>query len=229
MMSSFDPQGEAETRQFVADPLAGAGLVFRPASLASETDEARPDLAEVAATAFEMGRAKGRAELPWQEAEALREVTEVLGLAAGELAELRAGYLLQHRRAILDLALAVAGRILRREVENDVDSLSSALESALAALDSPGPAVLELAAQDLEVVEQGLAPRLQALAADAGLCVEASAELSRGDLRLRADSTEVDARVVEVLRRLREELEDTVRVDEVSTVVEPGPDQEGAS
>lgn len=207
-MRSFEASPAARAR-FVADRTPAGAEAFRPAGLAGDAAAAEsrePDAAERVREAYEKGLAAGRAELPWREAEAVRSAASALEEAARGLAALRRSYLVEQRRALVDLALAVAEHVLGRVVAADLDALASVVECVLAELPEAAPVELRFSTRDHETLAAGLAPALSALAEEHGIAVTADARLAPGDVRARARDTEVDARLRTLLRRLREEL-----------------------
>jgi len=177
-----------------------------------------PPLEEQLAQAREEGRAEGRAELPWQEAEALGRAVAALEQAGAALGELRRGYLRSQRRALVELALAVAGRLVRRELSSDPEALAGAVERALEELDPDGeePVSLHLAPAERTLLERD--PAIwERLTGVHGLRVEEDERLEAGDVRLRAGRSQVDARVDELLRRVREALAELVDLPEEPT------------
>ncbi len=214
-MPSFspDPVPARARGAFVPQPL-GTPSGAPPAAPAPPVGQAA--LRAAREEGFAAGRAEGLAEGVRQvEREALGPAAAALEEAAQALTALRRHYLRAQRGLLVELALAVAARLLAREVEADRDALAGALERALEALgEEPASRVL-LSERDLELVEHGLAPRLSALAAERGLVLEASPELASGDVRVLAERSEVDARRAELLRRLRAELDEVLDVEEV--------------
>ena len=66
---------------------------------------------------------------------------------------------------------------------------------------------------------------LSALASTHELDVVSQPDLERGDMRLLAERSQVDARLPEVLRHLRDDLVTTLSIDEVT---EPTPSRDSA-
>lgn len=210
----------AERAGFVAAPLRASAPRFEPAAGerallgAAEAVAREPSLEELRQEAFEAGRAAGRAELPWRDADALRSALISLEEAARALGGVRRDYLMAQRRALVELALAVAERVLGRAVAADPDALVAVVERALAQLGADEPVRLRLCAGHLETLELGLAPQLARLAAEHGVRVEADRELVPGDVRVFAGRSQVDARLEECLRRVRDELSEAIDADE---------------
>ncbi len=220
-MSSFEPDaGAAVPNGFVpAEPLqegsaferraiGGAPAEPEPAPGPAPVADAppAPDTAELERAAFERGVAAGRAELPWSESEAYAQAATSFVEAARALAALRRDYLARQRRTVVELALTVAEKIVRRELRTDAAALASIVERALAQLDTEGPLRVAVSPADRDALETG-APELAERLAGAGAALEPDPGLERGDVVVDAGASQVDARIPELLRRLREELE----------------------
>ncbi len=167
--------------------------------------------AEGRAEGLEEGRAAGRAEA---ETEALASAREALEEVAIGLAAVRRGYLKSERRALVDVAVAIAEQVAARAIEVDPDALAGVVERALGVLEEPRNAEVRLSPPDLELIERGAMPTLEAAVAAAGITLTSDDSLAQGDVRILAGTTEVDARRVELLRRVREELLDLIEVEE---------------
>ena len=167
-----------------------------------------PDLETIRREAYEAGRAAGRAELPWTEAETVRSVLAALEEALRGLTALRRGYLVDNRTAALELAFAIAEQLLGRAVRTRPDVVAELLARALPLAGDAAAIEVHLSTRDLEALRAGEAPALARLVEEHGLTLEADAALAPGEGRVLAGRTRVDARLGEVLRRLREEMSD---------------------
>ena len=219
MTSSFRSE-PLPPREFVADPLPRPASQFRGTRVGQEmpqpenAEKPLADPEELLRQTYERGREAGRAELPWQEAEALQSAQAALSRAASALEDERRGSLRAQRETVIELALAVAQRILEHEVSARLDDLEPLLERALALLARRGPVVLHLAPGDLETLRAGGAPELEQLAGDAVERIEADPGLRPGDARLSAGSAGVDASIEMILSQFRSELRGLVRLEE---------------
>lgn len=221
MTSSFRSEPLA-AQEFIPDPLRpptggfrGAREVASSAS-AEVPEEPYRDPEELLRDAYERGREAGRAELPWQEAEELQSARTALEQAVRALDDERRADLRAQREMVIELALAVARRILEREVAARLDDLEPLLERALPLLAQAGPVVLFLAPGDLETLRSGGAPAIEKLAGRALEGVVADEELRPGDARLSAGNAGVDARVRTLLAQFRAELRELVNLEEES-------------
>ncbi len=224
-MSSFEPTSKrnpaAAREPFVADAGQQRDASFRsqpswdahPIEGPEPTQEDAPepgpavDPEAIAREAFERGREEGREALPWQDAEALRTAVTALETSCRELDGVRRGYLQDNRTAIVELALAVAERVIGRTLRSDPEVLASVVQSALEELGSGESPVLHLSHPDHDTLRAGLAPALDALCRRHDLAIHVDCELRAGETRLVTAHSCVDARLGEVLRRVREELD----------------------
>jgi flagellar assembly protein FliH len=210
-----------ESRRAFDGPAASGTAPEAARHVASSPSEATPEETSGSGTwqeGYEAGRAEGleagreqgaaaaRAELPFAEAETLRTAAGALEEAARSVAALRRGYLAENRRLLVELAVAVAERVLARRIEADPDALLGVVERALAELGDAPELRLKLSERDRQAVEAGRALELAAFAERHGVAVEADPALAPGDVRILAGRTQVDARIGVVLRRIREEL-----------------------
>lgn len=226
-MSSFELDAtplSGTPHRFVSSPLAEGLHGLRGGSRAVRTEDAAAHVAEAArsaldleavrAEAFAAGRAAERAECPWQEAETLRSATLALEEALRGVGALRRGYLVDQRTALVELACALAERVLGAAVAASSDSIASVVERALANLGEAEGIRLRLSSRDVEAIRAGLAPELARIVEAHGVELEVDPTLAAGDARVLAGRTRVDARLAETLRRLREEMLELVDLQE---------------
>lgn len=214
-MSWFEP-GDAQVRpDFVPHADARGEHAFEtlepsgaPPTPTPTAEPEEPDPEHFWLLGYAAGRDATRDELPFREAEGLALATEALVRAAGELASLRREYLSSNRRELVDLAIAIAERILERELAHDPDVLAALVERSLESLAEEGPIRLLLCDADREVLRSADSSRLAALRDEGGLEIETAADLSRGEVRLQAGAAEMDARIQTLLGLVREGLEE---------------------
>lgn len=172
-----------------------------------------PDLEAVRREAFERGVAEGRAALPWTDAEALRATVRAFTAAASELAAARRSYLLENRHVVVELACAIAERVLGAPPATDRAALTALVGRALELFPNDEPLALHLAPADRAIVEAGLAEEMARLGREGRVRVVEDATLAPGEARVLGRSSDVRAAVAEVLERLRAELADAVALD----------------
>ncbi len=241
--SAFVPTPLVAERTF--RPLAEAGFEAEPApsaAAAGPAEESSPTDAPIASPedspeyqrGLEAGLAQGReegaeaarAEFPAAEVELLRSAGQSLEEAARGMGALERGYWVENRKIVVELALALAHRLLGRELAADPDALAGIVERALEALGDRPPVTLRVAPAVAEALADGRTANLAALAEAHGFVVESDARLAPGDARVLAERTAVDARVAESLRRIGEELSEAA---EQAAIPSPGSDRDAAS
>ena len=115
------------------------------------------------------------------------------------------------------VAVTIAEEVAARAIAADPDALASVVERALGVLEEPRGAEVRLSPPDLELIERGVAPTLEAALAAGGVSLKSDDSLAEGDVRVMAGTTEVDARRAELLRRVREELLDLIELEEAGS------------
>ncbi len=165
-----------------------------------------PGSAELCEAAYDAGRQHGRGELPWDEAERLHSIAGCFERASSELAQLRQQYLLINRNTLVELATAMAEKIVRHELSLDPVLLGGMIQGALGALVDDAPVTLALSPSDHETLAQGPLSELEQGVAEGGLSIEVDEALEPGDFRLSTERSEIDARVAELLEQLAEGL-----------------------
>ena len=200
-MSSFEPVALAgrDATDFVPialgarDGFAGAGL---------SRDERHEALERVRrdelAAAVERARAEG--------AEAARaEDREPFRAALAALAELRRDYLVQSREGIVELALAIAERVVRHALAEQADLLAAFVEHAVATVAADGPLEVRVSPIDCERLRAGEAEDA-AVARERGYVLVADPALARGDVVVEGASSELDGRIERLLGIVRASL-----------------------
>lgn len=227
MMSSFEP--ELRPGGFVADPVQPRRGPFEatpeqtgpraretaPPPAVEEPAPADPagtpdpvDTDAIAGAAFEEGQAGVHAERPAEENEDLSGAVRVLESSARALTELRQDQLAANRRFVMDLAVAIAEKVIGRAVRTDPEVLASLVERALTPLGDGGTVELSLSSEDHETLTSRLTHTLERLRRDFDIEVRPDPALLPGDVRVGQGRAEVDARIAELLRRVREDLDD---------------------
>lgn len=165
-------------------------------------------IAEEARKAFETGRERGRqegraaqqqAQAAAQEAAAERQRQQALALVAS-FAQERDRYIERVEHEVVELALAIAARILRREAQMDPLLLTGAVRVALGQLSSSTSVRLKVPPLEEELWEESIAamPKLALrpeVVAEEGMKLgecRIEAELGSVDLGLRAQLGEIE-------------------------------------
>lgn len=173
-----------------------------------------PDLEAIEQEAFARGEAAGRAALPWSDADALQRALTALEQAARGVSALRRAELLEGRHAVVDLACAIAERILGRAIERDHEALVALVASALASFDAGEPLLVSVSPEDLAVLQPALSE--PAVASSRELAFAADPKLERGTARVNGRAGEARAAVAIALERVRAGLEDLLSAPEVA-------------
>lgn len=144
--------------------------------------------------------AEGRAELEGRRMELLRECSGRWTEAVGSFAHARDNYFARVEREVVDLALAIASRILQREAQVDPLLLAGAVRVALGQLAETTTVELRVPEADRELWTETLRlmpnlPVMPTVVADRemtkGECV-LTTELGRVDLGVRAQLKEIE-------------------------------------
>ena len=110
------------------------------------------------------------------------------------------------RDGIVELALAIAGHVLERELSADPAAFAALVERALQELMVPSGARIALSPADLERVQSAAAEPCRALAECWSAELVADATLAAGEARVEAGEAQVDLRLESLLARVRAEL-----------------------
>ena len=127
--------------------------------------------------------------------------TAVRGWRAVESRELDAA-----RDAVIELGLAVARRVLERELDPLTESFAGHVHRALEEIVEPGGADIFLSPSDLERIREADETALRALEEEGSAHLRADPQLDRGDARVEAGDHQVDLRLDAILARFREAL-----------------------
>jgi flagellar biosynthesis/type III secretory pathway protein FliH len=176
----------AEAREAVG-PTTAAGPLQAPEP-APERSTPAPDPAAVAAN------------------EALSQAVRALESA---IEESRRAQLEERRRWLwgaLEIALALARRVLERELAIDPAALRPLIERALELLADSGPVEVALAPASLAVLESDLARPEGGPHGGSQLRFRADPNRGAGEARVRAESARVEVRLDSLLEMLRQEL-----------------------
>jgi flagellar assembly protein FliH len=209
--------------------------------------EARRIVDEAVRTAEEEGRriraeaeARGRAEGEQAgresgEAEGRREAVEAV---SAELAGLEAAWtealrtwssrreadLSAAQQDVVALAVAIAGRIVQREIQADPEVATRQVAAALAMLSDVRDARVFVHPEDRQAVAEALPGLVQALASTAHVELREDSSLGRGGVVVRSGEGVIDARIDLQIRRIAEALApDHPLADRASTPADAEP------
>jgi len=163
------------------------------------------------AAGAEEGRDLGRQDATRKFEQQLARAGRALAEAAEQLAARKARMLAEARQDLVRLALAVAEKVLRRELAADPDACARAVEAAVELAGRASRLTIRVNPADLELV-RSVAPQLVArLAGQAEVQVVADEQVENGGCRLAAfretgQPSEIDATIRTQLDRLAAEL-----------------------
>jgi flagellar assembly protein FliH len=145
------------------------------------------ELARARQTSFEQGLQQGREEA----ASAIRESAQKLAATLADLVAFKRKLRLDAEREVVKLSLAVARRILNRELATDPDALEGIVHAALAKLQSRDVLQVRVGPQSAEIIKAcidraGLAGNVK---------VQVEPALRAGDLLIDTHAGELDASV----------------------------------
>jgi flagellar biosynthesis/type III secretory pathway protein FliH len=135
----------------------------------------------------------------------LDTLLESLRLAAGEMERLRADAARTHEWELVQLALAVAAKIVEREVRQDPAAIAVIVQSALARVEHAERITVRLNPTDAERLNEVRARVLETLAAgDAAVSFHADEHIRAGGCLIESDRGDVDARLEQRFRVVEE-------------------------
>ena len=166
------------------------------------------EILEIEREAYEKGFAVGERagfEFGSQKAEAaLTGLVEVLG----EIASFRETLYKAVEAEIAGLAIAVARKVVRREVEMRRDVVVESVKAALGVLASAGSVTVKVNPLDLEVMHQFKKDLEKYSGSVKGVSVDADETISRGGCIIETNYGEVDATIEGVFAEIEEKLKD---------------------
>ena len=190
----------ARGAEFVELPLACAANAL---SAARAGAPAAPSAEQRLAEAFEQGRVLGatqqRAEFAAEAGATLARIEQALAGARDADREALAAL----GRGSLDLAAAIAERVLGALASSEIARLAPCLEEALRALPPAAERSLALAPDDLAALRTGGAEALAAFAERNALALRADATLARGELYLESGAASLELRWRSIVERIR--------------------------
>ena len=160
-----------------------------------------------AQTAYQQGFAAGQASGIQQASERIEPAASALSRIASELALLRKRFRAEAERDTVKLAVAIARRILHRELATDPEAILGLVLAAFQKLDARETSRLRLSPPDAAIVEQHRSrlsfPAGLEIAADATLApASAVFETARGELDASVDTqlAEIDRGFADLLK-----------------------------
>lgn len=202
--------GSGDTRD-VFVPTATHGYVEEVPEPPGSSEE------EIRAEAYADGFEAGTAQLPWKEVESVRGLMETLDDALNGVVDLRRDYLVDQRIVVVELAIAIAEKLVRRSVEADATVLESIVERAASALSDEPKLRIAVSDADFEMLQAGMSEMLASLREAGNAEIEADAVLERGDVIVAGQQGSVDAKVATLLAHVKDSLSDLYGTREATT------------
>lgn len=159
-------------------------------------------------TAYQQGQAAGEQVASQRVMQRMDPAIASLGTIAGELASMRQKFRAEAEQDTVKLAIAIARRVLRRELATDPDAILGLVMAAFQKLNARETHRLRVSAADAAVIQEfrsrlDLPPALE-IAGDPTLAPgSAIFETSRGDLDASVDTqlAEIDRGFTDILKR----------------------------
>ncbi len=192
MTCSFRPDDPAPSAEFRAIH-----------EIEATAPEPEPDLEALVADAYERGRLEALAELPVAEAARLTAAAAALDSASEAFGAEVATFRELARASLVEIALAVAERILDREVSFDPRALDSLVDRALRELVEPMQPVIRLSPEDHGTWIAGSAVGLDESARRIGAELAPDPELRPGQVVIHDGARTLDLRLPAVLAVVR--------------------------
>ena len=194
MKSSFEAQPLMARHEFVPRVAESAGQA---------TDASASQELEAEAQAHAAGRAEGRAEAEATLREPLSRAVRALDEALEALRSVHADESGALADAIVELALAVAGRLVSTELRENAESMVPLIAEALDALGNDEAVEIALASEDADRVREGALPELDRLRESWRAEIVGDPALRPGEAIVRGGAASVDLRVAAMLERFR--------------------------
>lgn len=176
-------------------------------ALAARVAELERELPRREQAAFEAGQQKGRAEAQEQAAARLTPVVEAFARAAAQMLELRRRMRREAEEDVVKLALAVARRILHRELSVDPEALLGIVKAALEKVEGREVNCVRVHPEDAPMIGKAFAQ----LGLGERVKVEADPKLARGSAILDTSRGSLDASVETQLQEIQRGLLDRIR------------------
>lgn len=191
-------QAEAEARRIREDASREADRIIEEAMERGFEEGRRAGAEQGRSAGFEAGRN----EAFEQQSQALATLVEQWTRALGDFDGARDQLLRDARQDVLELAVRLGERLLRREIETDPGSAGRQLEAALELVLAPTALHVEVSPSDRDRIVEVLPGLLAGLSKSPHAEVVESEAVAPGGVRVRTDSGMIDATIEEQLGRL---------------------------
>jgi len=171
--------------------------------LAAAREEAAAIGEQARREGFEQGRAAGLAAGQEELASAARALAEALA----EVQQMRAAVAEEVEREAVELALALAGKIVTATLQIRPELVVEVLQGALRRVSGERTTAIVVNPSDLEIVRNALGELQSQAASDGRWDLQADQRVPAGGAIVRTDESEVDARIETQLERAAEAVE----------------------
>lgn len=148
-----------------------------------------------------------------KEAEA-REAVERMAALHSALEQQRAQVLVEAEQLVVELAVAVARRVINAQVEVDPKVVMRTLRAALEQLGAHSELVFKVHPEDLQLARRFAERWVEKVAQDTAIRVRPAEEVDRGGCLLEGEEENIDARLETQLEALRQALRAAVETEE---------------
>lgn len=205
--SEGPPRNLAEYERGVLEDLdAGASEEEDVITREMIIEEARREAEEKVREAYAEGLRRGTAAGEARFRESVAEAAEALKTAAEAMRESRDRFLDSLEPQVVDLALAIAERVLARESLTDRELVRSTARRALTELSSRESVVVRVNPVDLEVMRNHKVNLLEEFGEIQSLIVQADESIGPGGCLVETDQMQVDARLDAQLKTIMDAL-----------------------
>jgi len=178
---------------------------LRAEVLAAAKAEAEQKVREAYEEGLKRGMAAGQAAFE----ESIAEVAEAVQSVAAQLEEIREGFLNALEPQVLDLAKAIAGRVLLHTVEETPALIQQSVRRALTELADHQQVTARLNPNDLEALREHKVTLLDEFPGIGSLHLEPDETITPGGCVVDSDLAQVDARWETLLTHVLDELDAT--------------------
>ncbi len=195
----------AHARPLVMEPLSGAG---QRAGDRAEAGNVGSTLASLEREAYEKGFSSGEKagfELGRQKAEVL---FTGLGKIIDELANFKQSLYAPCVDEMVALSLAIARKVVQRELETNKESVLSALEGALKKVVAGGEVAIRVNPRDLEIVRQYAPELVKCGDGVKDVSIDGDESVSRGGCLIDTRFGEIDATIESITKEVEARLKD---------------------
>lgn len=207
----LDPQGrhrsspcdgmQLRDHRFVRD---GGSADWVDAAVASDCLRLPPD--EIETQAYNRGFNKGEQAGLESAAGKVEALGRMLTGAVEELARLRAQIRIEAEKEIVELAMAVAARIVGYEVKTNREGVVQIVRQALAKVDHADAVVIKMNPAEVELLDRSRLQLSEVFKKADGIRIEADEDIDCGGCLIETGCGDVDARIEKRLQVVREAL-----------------------